>query len=659
MRPPHYLTANKGSEYPREVIIVDTETRPKRLKGGDIGHVLKFGWAFYARRRDGDEWVEQQWHRFTTRKEFWSWALRKVRSGGRVTMFAHNVTFDGKVMDAFGELRRRRWKIITACLEGPPTIITWRRAKRTLRWLDTLNIWKVPLAVIGKKVGLNKLRMPKSWGSRKRDDRYCRRDVEIVWRALLEWWKFLRDNDLGNFSPTLASQAFTSYRHRFMPAPIFIDANPDALRLARMAYVGGRCECFRLGMVNERNVTLDVNSMYPAIMRTMEAPAKLLTFRTAATMSELARYVREYAVVAHVTLRTEEPAYPLIIKGRLCFPVGEFRQALATPELVYALDHGHVTALHAVAIYEKAQLFRDFMEWGYSARMAARRRGDSLDDWNLRLLINAFYGKWGQRGRQWEFVGTAPDCAVRSLSSWDVDTGRWRNVRQLGTQLQELQDKGEALNSSPAIAAHITSGARLYLWQLIKEAGRELVWYCDTDSIKGAAEIVDRLALYISPDALGSLKVERRDPWVLLNGPKDYQHPDKVRRKGVRAKAESNDGVAFAQEQWEGWAGAIQRGRLDMPVTMDQVKILDGPYLKGTVRPDGYIEPLRLPLREASGRDGALPRPASGRSLSVLSGCGCFRLAAGDERPVGSRSERRYQVTPLRRIDCHCVPPVQ
>lgn len=593
-RRPHILQRNEGREYPRDVIIVDTETEEHELEDGKRAHRLVFGWAYYARRVRGDAWEAGAWHRFDTRKGFWSWALRKARRRGRLAIYCHNAQFDAQVLDAFGELARRRWRCTQACLEGPPTMISWRRGTRTVKWLDSLNIWRVPLAVIGEKIGLPKLRMPKGWSDRERADRYCRRDVEIVWRALTAWWNFLRLHDLGTAAPTLASQGMNAFRHRFMTHEIFIDGNDAAQALARDAYLGGRCECFRLGVIDEQCATVDINSQYPAVMAKLYAPYRLVTVRTAADIADLERYVQSYACVADVDLVTEEPAYPHIIGGRLCFPVGSFRQALATPELVYALKRGHIKRVHRVAIYERAQLFRSFMQWGWKLRAAAQAAGDAITDWQAKYLQNGFYGKWGQRGRQWRVVDESERWLVADQSSFDVDRHEWRNLRQIGRAVQELRDEGEAANSFPAIAAHVTSAGRMMLWRLMLAAGRSHVWYTDTDSIKGSATMLRRLSPRIDATRLGALKLERCSPWIHIRGPKDYTEPDAERIKGIRRDALGNDSVAFLQLQWAGWAGSIRRGRLDQPTTEERVKVLSRAYTKGHVGEGGVVSPFRM-----------------------------------------------------------------
>lgn len=594
MRRPHHLTRNKGSEHPREVVVMDTETREIPLAGAQRGHVLVFGWAMYVRRHRNERWSAPEWKRFTTPVEFWSWCLRKVRGKARLTIYCHNAEFDAQVVAAFDELRRRKWKLITACLEGPPTIIKWRRGKRSVQWLDTLNLWRVSLKEIGAKVGLPKLDMPAGWSDAEESDRYCRRDVEIVWRALGEWWGFLTAHDLGNAAPTLAGQAFGSYRHRFMDYPIFIDANESALALSRAAYLGGRCECFRLGVIDEPGVTVDFNSMYPHVMREMQVPVRLLCHRTMATLPDVVRYLDKYLLCADVTINTPVPAFPHVIEGRLCFPIGRFRQSLATPELRLAIERGYVERVHSVAIYEGQPAFRRFMEWGWEQRRVAKATGDTMLLEQSKRLINAFYGKWGQRGLAWEIIGEAPDTAVRVLTSLDLKTGQWRRIRQLGRALQELRDKGESMNSHPAIAAHVTSEARMLLWRTMERVGLERVWYCDTDSLMLPERALEALEGLIDPEKLGALKIEARHAWIELRGCKDYRTPHKDIHKGVRASAESNDGVAYLQTAWSGWAGAIARGRLDLPVTEEVVKVLTREYVKGTPTDDGRVLPFRL-----------------------------------------------------------------
>lgn len=492
-------------------------------------------------------------------------------------------------MAAFG------WKLELAVLEGPPTIITWRKGRSTIRWLDTLNIWRLPLKDIGHHIGVEKLDFPGVGVVGAEADTYCRRDVEIVWEALRRWWAFIQRENLGTVSPTLASQAFTAFRHRFMHHEIYCEDNPDSLALARDSYRGGRVECFRWGVVPGPVTVLDVNSMYPYVMRNTEVPTKLLTVMARRTPRQISEYLKQYAAVARVSLDTQEPAYPCDHLGRLCFPIGQFTTTLAGPDLQYALDHGHVTAVHACALYERAAIFREFVDWCWGERLKALDNGNSVDAWLYKIMGNSLYGKFGQRGRVWEFTGETRPGVTADLSSYDLDARQWVRVRSVGGQVQRLKEDAEAFNSFPAIAAYITAAARQYLYRLIREAGPGNVLYCDTDSVWLSGRTPPALQPYIDPRRLGGLKEEATHQWVKLWGCKDYETPTISKTKGLRRDALEIAPGVYRQLHWTGWAAALADGVTDAPRTYPVVKGFSRYYTKGVVGPYLGVTPLILP----------------------------------------------------------------
>jgi len=232
-------------------------------------------------------------------------------------VFAHNWSFDACVLDTFDILLDRGWTLRQAIIESPPVILAWRRDRASIEMLDTLNFWRMGLAKIGESLGIPKLPMPAMSDSAKVWDIYCRRDVEILRQALHQWWGFLLAHDLGGFARTLAGQAIRAYRHRFMESPILIDDDANALKLGRESYHGGRVEAFRLGRVEGPVHSLDVNSMYPFVMRKHTYPAVLKRRCRRVTLSELRRWVERYSVVARVELETKRPRFAHLIDGRL------------------------------------------------------------------------------------------------------------------------------------------------------------------------------------------------------------------------------------------------------------------------------------------------------------------------------------------------------
>lgn len=593
-RIPHYIPRNHSNESPANCVWLDTETRPRRQPDGTEKHYLWFGFACYQRREKGRQWSEPQWLRFTTRAEFWDWIESLTRPKTRLYLFAHNGGFDLPVLGAFSELPRRGWAMKSAVVDAPPMIITWRKEGRAMRFVDTLNIWRIPLAKLAESVGLEKLPMPGKRASRAKWDAYGRNDTEIIRQACHRWFDFLAENDLGGFAPTLASQAFNSYRHRFMPVPLLADANDKALEISRAAYLGGRTECFRLGRYQGEFYYLDVNSMYPAVMRTGQFPYRLVGYYTRPTKREAEVWTDQDACIMDVTIRTDQPIYPVVHDGKLVFPTGTFRCVLATPDLRCALERGHIIHRHAAAVYEKAEIFREFIDYFYRQRQQAKAAGDTTRAFLYKIMMNSLYGKFGQRGRRYEDAGEAEIDSVRVWDELDLDSGEIAHYREFGGVLQEWINEGESRHSFPAIAAHVTAAARQVLWSAIELAGLRNVYYCDTDSLIVNRLGYRRLQHLIDPDELGAWKLEQTVSNMELHGPKDYVLDEVRKVKGVRARAKWLDGSTVEQDRFTGFRGLLRAGSLDAPIVATQVKHLNRRYTKGRVMKSGRVLPLRL-----------------------------------------------------------------
>jgi len=579
---------------PHAAIWVDTETDPVKVCRGTIAHVLRFGWAAYQRTIPNGSWTAPEWYRFTTPRQFWRWVLSKTRKKTRLLVFAHNLAFDAPVLHTFDELPKLGFKLGHAVIESPPVILCWRRPGQTIEMLDTLNWWRTSLAKLGESIGVPKLTMPKGKAKRATWDRYCRNDVEVIRRAVHHWWTFLVRYDLGGFARTLAGQSLRAYRHRFMDAPILIDQDTRALDLARDSYHGGRTECFRLGRIKGPVHCLDVNSMYPHVMRESAFPSVLRLYVRSATLQEISRWLRSRAVCARVEIRTDTPLYAVRQGDKLIFPVGRFRCSLTTPDLKEALSRGHVAKVYDAAVYDASPLFARFVDEVYSLRLEAASRGDEVHKYLLKILMNSLYGKFAQRGTVWEGRGAPGTSLVRVWNEYDLESGTLRRFRQFAGILQERSTEPEARESHPAIASHVTAYARLFLWRLIEKAGRSEVLYCDTDSLYVTDLGLNRLKDAIDSETLGALKLEATYPWIVFHGPKDYETPDGKVIKGVRKSARWLSARTVCQDAWTSLAGILRKGSMQAPQTKQVVKTLRRVYSKGLVDRSGTVSPFRL-----------------------------------------------------------------
>jgi len=616
MRFPHYITENRGSGTPHNVIFFDTETTGEVVGVDTIEATLNFGWACYTRRIGNGKWSAPKWQRFEDASTFWDFVYQFIRPKRRLYIMAHNLNFDLAQVKGFYRLQSDGWET-TSRIIGPKILnLTYRRDGASIRLVDTYNYYPMGLKAVGAMVGLEKYEFPEDTDDAALWDTYCRRDVEIMLEAMQLWWRRIKDWQLGNFGVTLASQCMNAYRHRFMKTPIFIDTNKHAARVSRKSYLGGRNEAYFLGPIPERVWCLDINSMYPYIMRTYPMPYRLATTRTDISPANLSKLLETYSIVADVELDVTEPVIPIRYEGRTTWPLGSFHAALTSPELAHALNLGMVTKVHYAALYLSANIFREYVDFFYGERIKARAAGDTATEGITKLFLNNLYGKFGQKGERWTIIGDAEDIDVRYYDYYDLTENKIIKRRQFAGVLEELQgapDDGdyvpaiagesrdslpaitaESRDSFPGIAAHVTAYARMYLWRLMEAAGRENVYYTDTDSLMVNKAGYDALKPFCDPTELGYLKVEWESDDVVINGLKDYRVDNTVKIKGIRKDAiETRPGV-FRQDQFRGIHGMIRAGDMDRILIKTIEKTLLRRYQKGRVAESGRVFPLLI-----------------------------------------------------------------
>ncbi|GAH84904.1 unnamed protein product, partial [marine sediment metagenome] len=188
----------------------------------------------------------------------------------------HNVFFDMQASGFYQHFTQRGWQLKFYYDKGLTYILKCRKGKSTITVISSTNWFDFSLARLGAALGYPKSDIDFKVATSEELKAYCKVDVEILVKALNVYIDFILLHDLGRFSLTKASQAFTAYRHRFMPRQILIHSEQEVINLEREAYIGGRCECFQIGKISGGPfVTLDVNSMYPYVMKEQKYPWKL------------------------------------------------------------------------------------------------------------------------------------------------------------------------------------------------------------------------------------------------------------------------------------------------------------------------------------------------------------------------------------------------
>jgi len=596
------LRRNQKVEVPTQIIFVDTETRGEQIEDGREKHTLWFGHASYYRKRidRGRTTITDDEITFYSAAEFWDWVEDHIRPHSKCYVFAHNWNFDGAVLWTATELQSRDWVPLQYINENPPFLLRLKQGRRYLSLIDSLNYFTMSLASLGESVGISKLSFPQSSDRMEDWIEYCKRDVTVLRKAVLDFIDFVEREDLGNFRPTLASQAMNAYRHRFMKHQIMIHENERAIELERDSYFGGRVECFQIGKVNETLYYLDVNSLYPSVMADNEYPTAIDRYHPTCTIDYLRELLTTHSVTARVRVVTDEPVYPFYKNQRLMFPTGEFLVALSTPELLYALEHGHIKEVCETAAYKRAPIFGEYVNQLYAARRRYAEAGNPAFSFMCKIMLNSLYGKFGQKAAKWEDVRQAlPDDPIDWFEQEreGAPVLRYRNRAGL---IQVRQTVGESADSFPAIAAHVTAYGRMKLWSLMQKAGRETVFYCDTDSLVVNETGYSRLISHIDAARLGALKLEYTVDSAEFRGAKDYTLGTVNRIKGIRKDAIQLSENEYQQTLFHSWDYHMQNGEEGF-IYIDTVrKHLQRIYGKGNVHSDGRVTPYQFIAADAS-----------------------------------------------------------
>lgn len=557
-----------------------------------VVQTLRLGWACYYRRGSDRHIDKEDWHYFDTCESFWSFVADHVAPKQRLWIIARSLVFDFTILKGWRHLTAAGYKLKFFHNKGSCTIINVRKKGSTLVLLDSMNWFVESLAKTGERIGIPKMQIDFATCTEAELSDYCKNDVRIELENFKRFIQFLEDKHVARLCYTRGSTAMSAYLLSHYSKKIYIHNNAQAIRLERDSYFGGRVECFFLGSLNsEKYYVVDVNSLYPTVMRDNSYPVKYLKIQRGVTLKIIEKALKRKAVCARVLIETAEPAYP-VRRGRLVFPVGVFWTSLCTPELKYALKHGHLRKVETMVTYEKANIFKSYVDKFYQLRLEFRSSGVAEYAELCKKMLNSLYGKFGQKGENWEKIGDCPDEPDREEIVFNMSGRRVTKMRYLMGEIFMMVGTDESFDSFPAIAAHVTAYGRMFLYKLMNRVGRDHYFYCDTDSLIIDGTGLARLDNLISRAGLGGLKIEETCDRVVIRGLKDYATASKVVTKGIRKNAvKIADGV-YQQELWPGFRGLLRSGDAETYAVKQVTKHLTREYLKGTVTPDGSIVPL-------------------------------------------------------------------
>lgn len=486
------------------------------------------------------EWILEQ------RGEFWA-----------VNLEYDMINLFGPLLDKLCVLTYGGFGLLKATLYGRP-----------VKFFNTLRHWPLSVEQMGERLGYPKLPFdPQNLA-------YCQRDCEVTWffvRAMMDKYRELGMESVGATLPGTALKFFVS---RFCQVAYQRDPDPEVWDFLCHARYGGRCEVFFTKPVESRVYEYDINSSYPAVMRSECFP----------DLSTLRKHVKRPRIdtaegAAWVTVKAPPVHYPLLPwkspeTGKLLFPVGVFRGTWTYPELREALRQGYqILDVHRAMEYDPMPSpFAAYIDFLYTKRQAVKGV-DELMSYTLKIAMNSTFGKFGEEG----------DLQVIS-----------RGTRYTLSQVPK--------HSNMIWAAYILAYGRLKLFTyMMRAAERGELLYVDTDSVFVRAH---RKPFGEGSSDLGALALKGTYGFAHFKLPKLYRVDAHYRAKGVpldrhntadpeRLKREFfYDGIAEFLKPYR-WLEA-KKLKEQANVWRDVTKQLNATYDKRQVLPSGRTLPLRI-----------------------------------------------------------------
>lgn len=288
-------------------------------------------------------------------------------------------------------------------------------------------------------------------------------------------------------------------------------------------YYGGRCQVFRAGVIHQPVTIVDVNSMYPHVMRSYLHPVGVA--------NEVDKRITPSTCFVVADGRNEGAVPVRHPNGSLDFTVPHGRFYMSIHEWEAGLETKMFRPTKVVKTYSwKDRIsFADFVEHFYTARNIAKSRGDKIHALFYKFVLNSTYGKFAQNPENF-FDYTITEM-VSMPEPWEpayVHEGEyiiWRKPL----------DHHHYYNI--ATGASITGAARAMLMRGLHSSVDPL--YCDTDSI-----ICRSFPGQISDTELGAWKVEGTGDMAAISGKKIYA----VFQNGVCIK-KAHKGVSLSDTE--------------------------------------------------------------------------------------------------------------
>lgn len=456
------------------------------------------GAVFTATRamRDGKVDVESRWN--TSDTLMWSLLANRFIHRGLNFLWCHDLSRTARITGMLKALPELGFTMSAFNLTPGGSWMSWKREGVTLKVVDTMSIWPMPIERVAALFGSQLREMPE-WDER--DETwmsYAWQANKVLRDAATSYMAWIEREDLGKLAVTGNGQAFTAYRRRFMTSGILVHHNEDARAMEREAAYTGRCEAMYHGPVMGDSVDeWDFSNAHTNIGLHYNVPVWPAFPVTGNELSAYKFVSNDQTVLAEVEIETDEPVVPCRVDGRIIWPTGKFVSTLWYPELEQLESSGGRYRMLKGCVYRTAPVLSAWAAWILGQLEAD---DSAVPAWRKTILKrwgNVLVGRFGMRYPKWRHIGVSTRSDAFHLPVVYADTDEEVAMAQVGYDLFETEGMTEPRYAAPMITSYIMSVMRAKLWRVLKDATDVRVLYVDTDSLlvpRGDREKMQRIA---------------------------------------------------------------------------------------------------------------------------------------------------------------------
>jgi hypothetical protein len=413
----------------------------------------------------------------------------------------------------------------------------------------------------------------KPWFFENESIKYCSNDSLVLFQVINKFAQFIYKQFNLNINryPTIPSLAFAIYRSKYLPKDTIPIIKGKIKSDIQLGYTGGSTDMFIPKNINGNKIyAYDVNSLYPYVMLNNNFPVGDPVYFEKLKNRDLKDNLDLFGHF-YVKIKTPEdlkhPILQLHYNNRTVSPLGSFSGWFFSEELKNALKFGYDIEIIKGYLFEKHNLFKDFVTDLYNLRTSYPKSHPM--NYIAKIIMNSLYGRFGMTDTFADIV--IIDNKNLKLEDFkgeieeiiDFDKHKLLKLKKNTSLSSDLNDSSFANNVNIAIASAVTAYARIHMSQFKNNPVLPNLYYSDTDSVYFDGPLPDH---FINSTELGKLKLEGIYDQAIFLAPKVYalknQESEIIKIKGLKTKTISEyidllyqllikgSKSSFNQEKW-------------------------------------------------------------------------------------------------------------